>query len=58
MKRIFFLLIIVIMGFSKISFSINNNTVINRENKKIQQMEKNFWKKWKKINIFKIKKSK
>ena len=40
MKRIFFLLSIGIMGFSKISFSINNNTVINRENKKIQQMEK------------------
>ena len=35
-----FLLSIGIMGFSKISFSINNNTVINRENKKIQQMEK------------------
>ena len=28
MKRIFFLLSIGIMGFSKISFSINNNTVI------------------------------
>ena len=40
MKRIFFLLSIGIMGFSKILFSINNNTVINRENKKIQQMEK------------------
>ena len=48
MKRIFFLLSIGIMGFSKISFSTNNNKVINRENKKIQKMEKIFEKSEKK----------
>ena len=40
MKKIFFLLSIGIIGFSKISFSTNNDEEINQENKEIQQVKK------------------